>query len=93
MCLPITNQLSEVYAGADQKAIIGLLAKMGVDKSISQSLEDARDAMMYSAVDMLSAYGLTQVPASGRVGQLPMCFSLRTVPLFVMSMLKYVREK
>jgi hypothetical protein len=29
MCLPVTNQLSEIYAGADQKAIIGLLAKMG----------------------------------------------------------------
>lgn len=29
MCLPVTNQLSEIYAGADQQAIIGLLAKMG----------------------------------------------------------------
>ncbi len=29
MCLPVTNQLTEVYNGADQKAIIGLLGKMG----------------------------------------------------------------
>ena len=29
MCLPITNQINEVIAGADQRAIISLLAKMG----------------------------------------------------------------
>lgn len=29
LCLPVTNQLSEVHAGADQLAIVGLLAKMG----------------------------------------------------------------
>ena len=29
LCLPVTNQLSEVYASADQQAIVALLAKMG----------------------------------------------------------------
>lgn len=29
MCLPVTNQISEVFAGADQQAIVALLAKMG----------------------------------------------------------------
>ena len=29
LCLPVTNSLSEIYAGADQQAIVGLLAKMG----------------------------------------------------------------
>ena len=72
--------------------LVILFAYLAVDKSLSQSLDDARDAMMYSAVDMLTAYGSTQVPQSGRVGQLPICFSLRMVPLFVMAMLKYVSE-
>ena len=29
MCLPVTNQLSEVMAGADQQAIVCLLSRMG----------------------------------------------------------------
>ena len=29
LCVPITNQLSDVFAGADQQAIASLLAKMG----------------------------------------------------------------
>ena len=29
MCLPVTNQLTDIYNGADQKAIVGLLGKMG----------------------------------------------------------------
>lgn len=37
LCLPVTNQLSEIYAGADQQAIIGLLAKMGKNTRIGQS--------------------------------------------------------
>ena len=30
LCLPVTNTLSEVHARADQRAIIGLIAKLGV---------------------------------------------------------------
>jgi len=29
MCLPVTNQVNEVLAGADQRAVVCLLAKMG----------------------------------------------------------------
>lgn len=34
MCLPVTNQLSEVMAGADQQAIVGLLSRMGEYRSV-----------------------------------------------------------
>ena len=29
LCVPVTSQISEVFLGADQEAIIGLLSKMG----------------------------------------------------------------
>ncbi len=29
MCLPVTSSLADVFSGADQKAIVGLLGKMG----------------------------------------------------------------
>ena len=90
LCMPVTNSLAEIYAGADQQAIVGLLAKMAVDKSITQSMPDARDAMLNAAVDMLQAYGSHLLTASQRVGQLPAPFSLRLIPMYILALLKYV---
>ena len=61
----------------------------GVDKCIAQSMSDAREAMINASLDMIRAYGTT-LASSQRVGQLPIIFTLRCVPLFIISMLKYV---
>ncbi|KAJ4945719.1 hypothetical protein JOQ06_023398 [Pogonophryne albipinna] len=45
LCLPVVSQLSEVYAGADVQAITCLLANMAIDRAITSSLSDARDAL------------------------------------------------
>lgn len=29
LCIPVTNQLSEVFSNADQQAVVALLSKMG----------------------------------------------------------------
>ena len=62
-----------------------------VDRTISSSLEDARDAMMNACQDMMNAYA-TQIPASQRVGALVVPYSLRLVPLFTLAMLKSVSQ-
>lgn len=54
-----------------------------------QSMGDARDAMMNAAIDMLGAYGNT-LTASQRVGQLPVPYSLRLMPLYIHSLMKSV---
>ncbi|KAL3877465.1 hypothetical protein ACJMK2_035167 [Sinanodonta woodiana] len=89
MCLPVTNQLEEIFQGADQQAIIGLLAKMASDRTATTSLSDARDALINAAVDILSAYGST-LPGSQRIGTLPACHSLRLIPMYILAMLKHV---
>ncbi|KAK3591332.1 hypothetical protein CHS0354_028438 [Potamilus streckersoni] len=89
MCLPVTNQLEEIFHGADQQAIIGLLAKMASDRTATTSLSDARDALINAAVDILSAYGST-LPGSQRIGTLPTCHSLRLIPMYILAMLKHV---
>lgn len=128
LCLPVTNQLSEIYAGADQQAIIGLLAKMGkntrigqstfsmyiiiytcimgvqevyneikffnlfvaVDRSVSSSLSDAREALINAAMDALASFGNT-IPPAQRIGSLPICYTLRMIPTFILALLKSVR--
>ncbi|KAL8573166.1 hypothetical protein ACOMHN_036151 [Nucella lapillus] len=89
LCVPVTNQLSDVFGAADQQAIASLLAKMAVDRTISSSLEDARDAMMNACQDMMNAYA-TQIPAGQRAGALMAPFSMRLIPLFTQAMLKSV---
>ena len=50
---------------------------------------DARDALINAALDPILAYG-QQIPASQRMGALPLPFTLRILPLYILAMLKSV---
>uniref|UniRef100_A0A8B9WC27 SEC24 homolog B, COPII coat complex component n=1 Tax=Bos mutus grunniens TaxID=30521 RepID=A0A8B9WC27_BOSMU len=86
LCLPVVSSLADVYAGVDVQAAICLLANMAVDRSISSSLSDARDALVNAVVDSLSAYGSTvsNVQHSGLIAP----SSLKLFPLYVLALLK-----
>ncbi|XP_072038207.1 protein transport protein Sec24A-like isoform X2 [Amphiura filiformis] len=87
MCLPVTNQLSEVMAGADQQGIVCMLSRMAVDKSVMNSVGDARDAIVNVCLDSLSAYKGTL--ASGQtMGTLMAPHSLRLLPCYMLALLK-----
>uniref|UniRef100_A0A3Q4HAR0 SEC24 homolog B, COPII coat complex component n=1 Tax=Neolamprologus brichardi TaxID=32507 RepID=A0A3Q4HAR0_NEOBR len=85
LCLPVVSQLSDVYAGADVQAITCLLANM-IDRSISSSLSDARDALVNAVVDLGSAYksNVSNLQQSGLV--LPA--AMRLFPLYILALLK-----
>ncbi|XP_076236720.1 protein transport protein Sec24AB [Calliopsis andreniformis] len=83
LCLPVASTLSDVLHSADQQCIVGLISKMAVDRSQQSSLSDARDALINVAIDVLSAYKLTQ---SG--GGLLVPESLKLLPLYIISLLK-----
>nr|XP_056715090.1 protein transport protein Sec24A [Euleptes europaea] len=86
LCLPVVNQLSDVYMGADVQAITGLLANMAVDRSVSASLSDARDALVNAVIDSLSAYRSSVLTIQQPGLMAP--FSLRLFPLYVLALLK-----
>uniref|UniRef100_A0A8C7DRW9 SEC24 homolog A, COPII coat complex component n=1 Tax=Naja naja TaxID=35670 RepID=A0A8C7DRW9_NAJNA len=86
LCLPVVNQLSDVYLGADVQAITGLLANMAVDRSISASLSDARDALVNAVIDSLSAYRSSVLTIQQPGLMAPA--SLRLFPLFILALLK-----
>ncbi|XP_003490260.1 protein transport protein Sec24B isoform X1 [Bombus vosnesenskii] len=87
LCLPVVSTLSDVLHSADQQCIVGLLSKMAVDRSQQSSLSDARDALINVAIDVLSAYKLSQSVASG--GLLAPA-SLKLLPLHIIALLKCV---
>ncbi|XP_029439720.1 protein transport protein Sec24A isoform X2 [Rhinatrema bivittatum] len=86
MCLPVVSSLADVYGGADVQAILGLLANMAVDRSISASLSDARDALVNAVIDSLSAYrsSVLSIQQPGLMAP----HALRLFPLFVLALLK-----
>ncbi|XP_070818950.1 protein transport protein Sec24B isoform X3 [Chaetodon trifascialis] len=86
LCLPVVNQLSDVYAGADVQAITCLLANMAIDRSISSSLSDARDALVNAVVDLVSAYksNVSNLQQSGLV----VPAGMRLFPVYILALLK-----
>uniref|UniRef100_A0A8I5NQB1 SEC24 homolog B, COPII coat complex component n=1 Tax=Papio anubis TaxID=9555 RepID=A0A8I5NQB1_PAPAN len=86
LCLPVVSSLADVYAGVDVQAAICLLANMAVDRSISSSLSDARDALVNAVVDSLSAYGSTVSNLQHSALMAPS--SLKLFPLYVLALLK-----
>jgi protein transport protein SEC24 len=91
LALPTTSSMSEVYASADQVAIVTLLANKAVERSIHARLEDARDALMNKLVDVFSTYKSTMTSAgTGASSQLSIASNMALMPLMVLGLLKHV---
>ncbi|KFP26054.1 Protein transport protein Sec24B, partial [Colius striatus] len=86
LCLPVVSSLPDVYAGADVQAVVCLLANMAVDRSVSSSLADARDALVNAVVDSLAAYMSTA--SNLQQSMLIAPNSLKLFPLYVLALLK-----
>ncbi|KAM6906960.1 protein transport protein Sec24A isoform 2-T2 [Xenentodon cancila] len=86
LCLPVVNSLSDVFAGADVQAVTGLLACMAVDRSVTASLSDARDAMTNAAIDSLSSFRQSVLTIQQPGLLAPAC--LRLFPLYILALLK-----
>uniref|UniRef100_A0A4W6DTH8 SEC24 homolog A, COPII coat complex component n=1 Tax=Lates calcarifer TaxID=8187 RepID=A0A4W6DTH8_LATCA len=86
LCLPVVSSLSDIFSGADVQAITGLLACMAVDRSVTASLSDARDAMTNAAIDSLTSYRQSVLTIQQPGLLAPAC--LRLFPLFILALLK-----
>ncbi|XP_058829559.1 protein transport protein Sec24A isoform X2 [Topomyia yanbarensis] len=88
LCIPVTASLSEILYSADSQCIVGLLAKMAVDRSLSSSLSDARDAFINATVDIFSAFKIAQnLPQNSGTIVAPENLSL--LPLYILALMKH----
>lgn len=90
LCLPVTNSLTDVIRSADTQCIIGMLAKMAVDRSLQATMSDARDAFINATIDIFSAYKLAQNLPQGVNQQLMISSNLSLLPLYTLALLKHV---
>lgn len=88
LCLPVTNSLIDVIHSADAQAIIGLISKMAVDRSLQSSLSDARDAFINASCDIFSAFHTAQNIKSMN-SQLIAPMNLSLLPLYMLALLKH----
>ncbi|KAH8327328.1 hypothetical protein KR074_010200 [Drosophila pseudoananassae] len=89
VCLPVTASLPEVMHSADTEAIVGLLSKMAVDRSVTSNLSDARDAFINATIDVFNSFKIAQNLPSGQSGQLIAPRSLALLPLYILGLLKH----
>ncbi|KAI5453924.1 COPII subunit [Naganishia albida] len=89
--LPTTTSMSEVFASADQNAIVTLLANKAVERAMTSKLEDARDAVINKLVDVLKVYKDTMTSAGGGASaQLAIPENLKMLPLLCCGLVKHV---
>lgn len=88
LSLPVVSILSDVVHGADQEAVIGMLSKMAVDRSLKASITEAREALINSVIDMLATYKLISSAQSS--GCLLSSQATKLMPLYVLALLKHV---
>jgi len=86
LCIPICSSLQEIIQGADQQCIVGLLAKMAVDRSLNSRLADAKEAFINACVDIISRWKMIQ--CISQPGVLPVSPNLSLFPLYILALLK-----
>ncbi|XP_045520158.1 protein transport protein Sec24A isoform X1 [Pieris brassicae] len=89
MALPIATTLTDVLHAADQTCIVGLLSKMAVDRCVTASMSEAKEALINVAIDVLSAHKLSQnLPAGPASSALMAPIALRLLPMFLLALMK-----
>ncbi|KAL2345585.1 hypothetical protein Fmac_006870 [Flemingia macrophylla] len=56
MAVPVVTELADIYRLADTGAIVSLLSRLAIEKSLSQKLEDARTGVQLRIVKALREY-------------------------------------
>ncbi|KAF6764239.1 CPII coat sec24 protein [Ephemerocybe angulata] len=89
--LPTTSSLSEVFASADQVAIATFFANKAVERSLTHKLEDSRDFIHKTLIDILIAYKTSMTSGgAGASGQLAISDNMKMLPVLVLGLLKNV---
>ncbi|WVO17019.1 protein transporter SEC24 [Cryptococcus depauperatus] len=88
--MPTTDSIAELYATADQIAITSFMANKAVERSMSHSLDDARNQIMSRLGDMLSVYKNQVTSAAGASAQLAVPDNLKLLPLLFCALTKHV---
>lgn len=89
---PTVPTLPEIIYGANQTAIVAMLAKMAVDRSLQSSVGEAKEALIGAGVDLLETYSIAD-EMRARSYSMGLPENLRLVPLYILALLKHTAFK
>jgi len=91
LALPTTQNIADVYASADQVAITTYFAHKAVEKTLSNGLDAARDALQQKITELLITYK-KECTASHMGASSPLCFAgnLRGLAVLFLALMKHV---
>jgi len=88
-CLPVTNQLVDLFKSADVDAVTTLTAKMAVEKALTHKLSDAREALVNKCLEILTVYKTDLAPSSNNTS-LMLPETLKLFPLYILGLIKSI---
>ncbi|SMN22227.1 similar to Saccharomyces cerevisiae YIL109C SEC24 Component of the Sec23p-Sec24p heterodimer of the COPII vesicle coat [Maudiozyma saulgeensis] len=90
VALPTTENIREVFASADQLAMTDFYTQKAVSKAMNNSIEEARELINKSVLDILNAYKKETISSNTPGGvPLQLCTNLRMFPLLMNSLKKH----
>ncbi len=90
LCVPVSSNMAEFYAGVDQFAVAALLAKKAVDRSLTSNLEDSREALFFKLVDIICFYKALYSSQMTHDAQVVVSRSISLLPILILGMIKNV---
>lgn len=86
--LPVVNALAPIFKTADLDAVVNIMTKMAIKKSVDSSLADAREALVNKCVDILAVYRRAFATPQTPPTQLVLPETLKGLPLAVLALIK-----
>ena len=91
VALPTTQTLADVYASADQAAIVAFFSHKAVERALGSGLEAARDALQAKVIELLQTYRKELAGGNMGGGGLQFPANLRCLPVLFLGLIKNVR--
>jgi len=90
LSIPVTQNMADVYASADQQAITHYFAHKAVERALSSGLDAARDALQAKMIELLQTYKKELGGGNMGGGGLQFPANMRAMPMLFLGLMKHV---
>lgn len=90
LSIPVTQNMADVYASADQQAITHYFAHKAVERALSSGLDAARDALQAKLIELLQTYKKELGGGNMGGGGLQFPANMRALPMLFLGLMKNV---
>lgn len=84
MCVPVVSDVAQMYRAVDGGAMSAFLTRLGVERSLTARLQDAREAMQTKLSSALKEFRMLNTSAARAFNRLIYPEKMRLIPLFAL---------